>query len=328
MPARPGRRRWRRALAGALALVAVVSVCGWAYETLARRGDPARYPAPGRLVDVGGHRLRLDCTGPRGSGPTVVFEAGLGESGLTWARVQQEVSGPSSGGGLRACSYDRAGYAWSEPGPGPRDAGRLAGELHALLGASGERGPYVLVAHSYGGNVTRVFADRWPALTAGLVLVDVTDEQGVGELRMAERLLGVQTAVYGVAARVGVVRLFGSRLVPGGTPEVARRQAAVVYGAGTIATSGAEGATSVDSARQVQATVRPGAWGARPVVVIASSGQPEEAYDHYAALARLSSRGRFVRAATADHYVHYAQPDLVADAVRDVVAGAFSPPPR
>lgn len=175
-------------VAAALVAVSVVLTgAGWTYETLARRGDGQRHPAPGRLIDVGGHRLHLNCTGAAGGGPTVVFESGLDESSTTWATVQQGLTDTSATGRVRACGYDRAGYAWSEPGPGRRDAGRLAEELRTLLGAAGERGPFVLVGHSFGGQVVRLFADRWPAETAGLVLVDVTDERATGALRAPRR---------------------------------------------------------------------------------------------------------------------------------------------
>ncbi|TDC65968.1 hypothetical protein E1258_04165 [Micromonospora sp. KC207] len=115
-----------------LALFLLLAVAGAVYEGLAERGDAKRYPVPGRMVDVGGHRLHLHCTGA--GGRTVVLEAGLGESSATWATIQQQLSG-----GGRVCSYDRAGYAWSEPGPSSRTAGQAADELHAMLLAADEQ---------------------------------------------------------------------------------------------------------------------------------------------------------------------------------------------
>ncbi|MER7471527.1 alpha/beta hydrolase [Micromonospora sp. NPDC000018] len=297
--------------------VSVISTgAGWTYETLARRGDGQRHPAPGRLIDIGGHRLHLNCTGAASGGPTVVFEAGLGESSTTWATVQQGLTDTSGTARVRACSYDRAGYAWSEPGPGRRDAGRLAEELHTLLDAAGERGPFILVGHSYGGQVVRLFADRWPTETAGLVLVDVTDERATGALRASAPVIRVQMAGFQFAARIGVVRLFPGTAASADAPPAVREHAAVVYRSNSMAASAAEAAASVDSARLVQSTVRPKAWGTWPVIVISAAGQPREALEHHAGLAALSGRGEHLIAGTTNHYVHYGQPQLVLDSVR------------
>jgi pimeloyl-ACP methyl ester carboxylesterase len=123
-------------------------------------------PEPhGKLVDLGGHRLHVNCTG--NGGPTIVIENGLGDFSFDWVLVQSRFSGFS-----RICTYDRAGYAWSDPGPKPRTFAQLNLELHDALLKVGELGPYVLVGHSYGGPVVRDFATTYPRLTAGMVLVD------------------------------------------------------------------------------------------------------------------------------------------------------------
>ncbi|MFI7536125.1 alpha/beta fold hydrolase [Streptosporangium sp. NPDC049376] len=318
---RPRPRRGRRLLrtllrAAALALVLLVlaSGVGFAYESNASRADAREHRAPGRLVDVGGHRLHLYCAG-RGA-PTVVLEAGLAESSASWEVIQRRLSAHS-----RVCSYDRAGYAWSQEGPSPRTAERLAGELHALLAASGEAGPYVLVAHSFGGNVVRVFADRRRSLTAGLVLIDVTDETALTALRISRPLMAVQLGVNQFVARVGLLRLRGDAFVPPEATPTARANATVVYGSGSMAAARAEAWASVDSAAQVAATVRPGAWDDLPVTVIVPAGQPEEDARHARSLAALSSRGRLVTASTTEHYVQNAQPDLVLAEIARVAAG-------
>ena len=116
-------------------------VVGFGYERVARTGDPGRYPMPGRAIDVGSRQLHIVCTG---SGtPTVVLESGLGESSVGWAAVQRDLA-PTS----RVCAYDRAGLAWSDPGPVPRTARRAAEELRTVLKAAGEPAPYLLVALS------------------------------------------------------------------------------------------------------------------------------------------------------------------------------------
>ena len=163
-----------------------------------------RPAAPGRLVDVGGHRLHLHC---QGSGaPAVIFDAALGASSVSWSLVQPEAARLT-----RACAYDRGGFGWSDPGPLPRTAGRIAGELHALLGRGGVPPPYILAGHSFGALVVRIFASRHPRETAGLVLVDPAHpdewlEPGEHERRQIAR--GVALCRYGArAARLGVARL-------------------------------------------------------------------------------------------------------------------------
>jgi pimeloyl-ACP methyl ester carboxylesterase len=124
---------------------------------------------PGRLVDIGGYRLHLDCQGT--GSPTVILEAGLGDPAISWSGVQ-----PALARSARVCSYDRAGLGSSDPGPFPRDPMRETGELHTLLSRAGLAPPYVLVGHSYGGDLTRLYAARFPQGVVGLVLVEAANE--------------------------------------------------------------------------------------------------------------------------------------------------------
>jgi pimeloyl-ACP methyl ester carboxylesterase len=124
---------------------------------------------PGKLVDLGGHRLHVHCTGD--GRPTVVVENGLGDFSFDWALVQSRVSRFA-----RICTYDRAGYAWSDPGPKPRTFAQINLEIKDALAKLGERGPFVLVGHSYGGPVVRNFAGIYPIAVAGIVFVDAAHE--------------------------------------------------------------------------------------------------------------------------------------------------------
>lgn len=123
--------------------------------------------SPGRRIQVGRAKLHLFCSG-QGS-PTVILEAGLGGFSLEWSRVQTGLA-PS----FRVCSYDRAGYGWSEPIRGRRTAREIVTELHDLLEKAGESPPYVLVGHSFGGYSIQSFAQRFPDLVSGLVMVDAS----------------------------------------------------------------------------------------------------------------------------------------------------------
>lgn len=129
---------------------------------------PPPHPPPGQLIDVGGWRLHLRCTGvPTAGQPTVILEAGIGAFSVDWALVQPQVAEFA-----RVCSYDRAGSGWSDWGPHPRTLRQIVYELHTLLTQSGEQSPFVLVGASYGGWVARLYQLTYPAEVAGLVLVD------------------------------------------------------------------------------------------------------------------------------------------------------------
>jgi pimeloyl-ACP methyl ester carboxylesterase len=148
------RRAWAVVLSSVLALAAT---------------DKAPPNPPGWLVDSGGHRLHLNCTGE--GGPTVVVENGLGDFSFDWILVQSRVSRFT-----RICTYDRSGYAWSDPGPRPRTFAQLNLELHDALAKLGEHGPFILVGHSFGGPVVRNYAITYPAEVAGMVLVESVQE--------------------------------------------------------------------------------------------------------------------------------------------------------
>ncbi len=190
----------------------------------------AAYPPPGRMLEVGGSRWRIDGVGA--GSPTVVLDAGLGETGLDWALVQPEI-----GRLTRVCAYDRAGLGWSDAGARPRTpASRSMSEelLHALLGRAGEAPPYVMVGHSLAGKYARMFAARYPGEAAGLVLVDgrpdYVDEMTTPSQRRAFLgAVGAQGRTYGWARRLGLARIAGRWL--GGTasmPDHVRTEMAVL----------------------------------------------------------------------------------------------------
>ncbi|HEY6944161.1 MAG TPA: alpha/beta hydrolase, partial [Candidatus Acidoferrum sp.] len=123
------------------------------------------YARPGQLVDAGGFRLNLYCMGS--GSPTVVFDSGWGDWAPTWSKVQPQIAKWT-----RACSYDRAGTGFSDPGPMPRTSVRIAEELHAALHRAGIAAPYILVGSAFGGDNVRTFADLYMDEVAGVVLDD------------------------------------------------------------------------------------------------------------------------------------------------------------
>ena len=132
---------------------------------------PPDDPPPGVLIDIGGHKLHIKCVGKPGRTPTVVFEAGMGGFSSAWTDVQ-DILAPRA----RTCAYDRSGLGWSEQGPRPQTMHQVAFELHALLQAAKEPGPFVLVSHSIGGLMARVYLEMFDSDVAGMVLVDPTPE--------------------------------------------------------------------------------------------------------------------------------------------------------
>jgi pimeloyl-ACP methyl ester carboxylesterase len=160
-----GSGRWLLyPVVGVMAAAAV----GGAVETVGLASDQRSYAMPGRLYDVGDHRLHLHCTGS--GGPTVVLISGQGGFSASWARIAPAVTDTT-----RVCAYDRAGQGWSEDASERQDGVAAAADLHTLLDAAGEDGPYVLVGHSIGGDHAMVYADRYPEQVAGMVLLDATN---------------------------------------------------------------------------------------------------------------------------------------------------------
>ncbi len=154
-------------------VLVLVFLIGWLCFTGNRikRELTAKYPPPGKMVDVGGFQMHIHCQGQDSEDtPTVLMEAA--EFSLSWASVQPEIAKFA-----RVCAYDRAGLGWSEPSPDPRTGENIVSELHLLLERAGEKPPYLLVGHSKGGMYVRLFAQKYPREVAGMVLVDSSHEE-------------------------------------------------------------------------------------------------------------------------------------------------------
>ena len=148
----------------AFIVFAIITSTGYSYSQ-SNNGQPM----PGILVDAGGHKLHLNIQGK--GAPTVIFENGSGDFSFIWSLVQ-----PGVAKFTKAVSYDRAGYAWSEPGPTPRTGRQVCLELHTALHRAGITGPYILVGQSFGGFLVRAFARYYPKEVAGMVLVEAVQE--------------------------------------------------------------------------------------------------------------------------------------------------------
>jgi pimeloyl-ACP methyl ester carboxylesterase len=198
----------------------IVAGIGAAYETVQEAQDRATYAAPGELVDVGGHRLHINCTGT--GGPTVVLEAGLGEP----STIMAGWIAPAVSSTARVCVYDRAGKGWSDPAPEGADPLAVVTDLHTLLERHGEAGPYVLAGHSSGGVYVQAYAATYPDDVAGLVLIDSQPRTALTDLPGYSGDYAALRKASGIAqpgARFGVMRLV-SNMSSGALPDSVRAQ--------------------------------------------------------------------------------------------------------
>src|SRR6266853_5723495 len=152
--------------------LALVIALAASAQTGAQSNSPRGYPPPGRLVDFGGRKLHLYCSGQ--GKPTVILVAGGGAFAIDWALVQPKVARTT-----RVCSYDRAGLGWSQPGPAEETVEETVDDLHRLLGSAKERGLYLLVGASIGGIFIRAYQHAFPKEVAGLIFDNSSHHVGM-----------------------------------------------------------------------------------------------------------------------------------------------------
>jgi pimeloyl-ACP methyl ester carboxylesterase len=308
------RWRWtKRTLVALGGFVVLAAFTGAAYQWIATRRDLAANPPPGRLVDVGSHKLHIWCTGA--GQPAVILETGLGGSSADWGFVQPEVAAFT-----RVCSYDRAGMGYSDPGPSPRTTRRIAHELAELLDRAGINGPVVLVGASIGGLMVRVFATEYAERVAGLVLVDASHEdQEVDIPRIAP--------FVPILSSLGVLRLSGFSLGPPAeslAPPVRGSARATSFRAAAYRAAVDEFIHLGESAAEVRATRRK--LTVPLVVVTAGRGSDAVWRDLQRDQVALSQHGCQVMAEQSGHNVTVGQPQVVVDAIRATVETARGRP--
>jgi pimeloyl-ACP methyl ester carboxylesterase len=333
-------------LAAVMAGFILLMLGGWLYQQIGTARDQQRHPAPGELVNLGGHRLHCLVKG-EGS-PAVIFESGLMSTVLSWQALQPEIAKVT-----RTVCYDRAGLGWSDPGPEERDAEQIVSELQKLLEQVQIAPPYVLVGHSFGGLTIRLFAARYPEQVAALVLIDPVvpgewnppGERNERSIRVGSRILRRAASV----SRLGVLRFLAFllhsgataiadpfvRLVSRGAPNKdgttksplfwnlppAERAMARVFWVQpkfpkTIASQLQHLPTS---AAEVAAAPKPENIKS---IVISAANTPVERREEQIATARLSSCGKHLTSARGGHWVMEDDPDIVLQAIREVVERA------
>lgn len=330
----------------ALGAVCAVWMAGALYQLAWTVLDSRRFPPPGRLVDVGGHRLHAHVTGE--GLPTVLFESGIAASSVSWEPVRREVAKFT-----RVCTYDRAGLGWSDAAQAPRTVDNVLHDLRELLQKIGMDGPFILVGHSFGGLTALQFACRHAGELAGLVLVDPlpASEWCPAQPVEVEKLhRGVKLARRGASlASLGVVRLSldllraGSRRIP----KLAARMSA--RGGGTRLTERLVGevrklppelwpviqshwcqpksfrsmASHLESLpASAAACLADCNLGRLPVIVVSAADSTPARAEMHSRMANSSSNGAMWVAEKSGHWIQLDQPELVVAAIRKIIDSA------
>jgi pimeloyl-ACP methyl ester carboxylesterase len=310
--------------------------------------DPV-YTKAQRLVDVDhGRRMNIYC---RGTGsPTVVFDAGLGDSSSSWGLVQ-----PTIAARTRACSYDRAGLGFSDPANRAGTARNIAEDLHALLAAANIKPPYLLVGHSSSGLSMRVYADRYFNEVAGMVLVDPSHEDqwvrgwAIGapgqreqmDASLAEQAQCLEAAKKGFVKDTPIYKQCLDYVDEHVSPAINEAQRPIWATPGWQAAFLSEReSTPYTSAEQTRATRKQ--FGDMPIIVLTHAPHAKQQNetqeqgdqrtllweDLHSQIAAMSTRGINIIVPNAGHYIQFDRPQIVIDAVIQAIAISREKHPR
>ncbi len=318
---------------GAIALLLFLIVIGTVYQAIATARDCSKYPPPGKLIDIGGYKLHLDC---QGEGEiTVVMDYGLGGLSSLWSLVQPEVAKFT-----QVCTYDRAGYGWSDRSPYPRTGQQLVRELHLLLTKTEIKPPYILVGHSLGGLNMRLFASQYPDEVRAIVLVDAVPANIYSRLNpQFQKYMAKTNQMFfwlSILSRFGLLRLGTQLLGNKVAPDFVRKLPAEIqpivlaqFCPKTFNTAIAENRLMEDSAKQVSQTKLPEDL---PLIVLShginmfsklSVSEAEKAESVWQKLqaetADLTSKGTLKQVRASGHDLHIDAPQLVIDGIHQAI---------
>ena len=338
----PRRHRIRTAATWLVGLVLGAVALGMLWNAAMGTLDRRLHPPPGSFYNVDGYRMHLVCTGA--GSPTLILDAGLGDDWLQWRRVQPALSQVT-----RVCSYDRAGYGWSEPRPGPRDSVHIADELHSLLQQAGITGPIVLMGHSASGLHIRVYATRYPAGIVGLIFVDASTPDQIrllppelvtmDDMRWPEiqTVLGLER----LRGRCGQHDWTGRGVVPSDSPQNVAWMTADDCMLSVLKTTAQEEAGFAPSCHEASTT---GPFPNLPILIFSedplhrpADWEPASLFPVFAktwnslqeGLKQLSPRSRRIIARNSSHYVQIDRPELVITEVSHMIRSlqGLEPPP-
>jgi pimeloyl-ACP methyl ester carboxylesterase len=313
----------------------LIASAGLLYRAIEARSDARRFKQEGRSVDIGGYKLNISCTGS--GSPEVILESGLGGLANDWHPVQSGIAKFT-----RVCSYDRAGYGWSDPGPMPRTHTQIARELHTLLVNSGERPPYVLVGHSFGGTDVRIYNGLYPGEVVGMVLAEAGQEDvkyppsilalAKNDLKRRQSARRWAPLLY----RSGISRFLARKDIDDPAASLADQEWAYLaiqpkFIAAT--TSEVEIQANNDAVRAA------GTLGDKPLIVLTAGkgmfGLPlttqdwvdlrNRWVDSHMLLAHLSTRGKRIIVPDTGHMIPDERPEAIVNAVQEILADLKNP---
>jgi pimeloyl-ACP methyl ester carboxylesterase len=311
-----------------LVVFVCAAVLGAAYNTLSLRHFRSIAGVPGKLFTVDGYSMQLFCTGH--GDPAIILDAGLGDDSLIWAKVQPQLSEHTT-----VCSYDRAGFGWSQPRPGRRDANSMADQLHELLQIAHVPPPYILMGHSIAGLYVRAYARRYSAELAGLVLVDGATPLQDDRIPRAlvaiqnEQRRGMPLERFWIALGWNRIRGECTQIMPGFEHYAAWIKADTCVPSQITAVEG-----ELDSERlSGEETVHAGPFDSLPVLIISRdpavlpSNWPTDVAKANAIVwnsmqeeaKSLSPYSRRIIARHSDHHIQIDRPDLLNEAVTGFV---------
>lgn len=318
-----------------LTLILLAVGAGTIYEMSAKSRAARDFPPPGKMVDIGGRKIQLDCRGV--GSPTVVFESGLDIQGsLSWSAVHDEIAKTT-----RTCAYSRAGIMWSDPHDAHQNGKAIAEDLHVTLSKAGEQGPFVLVGHSAGGPYIMTYTKYFSQEVAGLVFVDASHPEQVQRLgevvKIAEpKFMELRNKLGAALNWTGVVRAFIANSKNDSTKiSESDFQAVKAYTPTSLGPMLKEveafGETLADAGTFCQ-------LGDRPLFVLTAMKPwteqeleylkitAEQARQHNEVWKKLhdeqatwSSNSQHQSVPDASHYIQFDRPDVVIAAVRSVV---------
>ena len=310
-------RKLKKFLVGLLLLLVVLAIAGYTCDRIATARDRKRYPYQGQLVDIGGYRIHLYCTGS--GNQTVLLDAGGFDSLEQWKFVQPQVAKFA-----RVCSFDRAGLGWSDSSPYPQTGKQIVHEFHAALARAGISPPFIYVGHSISGLDARLFAAEFPNEVTGMVLDDSVHPREYDEFPENYPNHPVIFAALRMGAPLGLPRLLGMCKQTAALPDCARFVTTIMK------------ELMVVKATYEQAK-NTGPFGNLPLIVLAHDPEIgldkkkrdpklEAAWSRWQQdLTRLSTNSRLIVVKSCGHEIQTEKPEVVSDAIHHLVDSAGQP---
>ena len=317
------RKRTNLITVGLLILVLALAALTLSLGAFAKAKIARENPPPGKLVAGGGFKMHINCTG-EGS-PTVILEAGLDDFSIFWSQVQPEIAKVT-----RVCSYDRAGLGWSEISSKPRTSVMMVQEVHSLLTSANVGRPYVLVGHSFGGALMRLFAHSYPNEVAGIVLVDAAPDDLFIRIPRWRNAIEGKLRFYRTLAllnSLGLLALAPENISRGIPADVLTQYRAIAASTGYFQTGVMENEAFENNLAEVRnanieldelplIVISRGYWDPMPGF---SASENQESWQKWqemqSELLSLSLNSRQIIATESEHHIHLQQPGLVIDAI-------------